>query len=161
MGSGANLEAGRRYHVECRVRGSFVTLRVDGVDVAMANLPVSLPQSQVGLWCQEFGIRATRADETYGPGIIIADVVRQIDEARLVIAEISPANPNVYYEVGYAHARGKPAILIADRTIEKLPFDVSPFRTLFYENTIDGKGKVEDGLRKHLKAIVNVGGAAG
>jgi len=35
----------------------------------------------------------------------------------------------------------------------KLPFDVSPFRTLFYENTIAGKAKIVEGLRKHLAAI--------
>jgi hypothetical protein len=57
--------------------------------------------------------------------------------------------------VGYAHARGKPTILIADRGIEKLPFDVSPFRTLFYENSIDGKRRIEEGLRKHIKAILD------
>jgi hypothetical protein len=108
--------------------------------------------------CKEFGVEAVRADETYGPGLIIADVVRQIDEAKFIIAEITPANPNVYYEVGYAHARGKPTILIAERGIEKLPFDLSPFRTLFYENSIDGKRRVEEGLRRHIKAILDPSG---
>ena len=87
--------------------------------------------------------------------MIIADVVRQIDDSKLVIAEISPVNANVYYEVGYAHARGKPTILIADRNVERLPFDVSPFRTLFYDNTIDGKRRVEEGLRRHLTAVLD------
>ena len=72
-----------------------------------------------------------------------------------MIAEITPVNPNVYYEVGYAHARNKPTILIADKTVEKLPFDVSPFRTLFYENTIDGKDKIERGFRNHLRAVLS------
>jgi len=34
-----------------------------------------------------------------------------------------------------------------------LPFDVSPFRVLMYEKTIDGKHQIEDGLRSHLTAI--------
>lgn len=105
--------------------------------------------------CKEFNVDARRADETYGPGLIIADVAKQIDEAKIVIAEITPVNPNVYYEVGYAHARNKPTILIADRAIEKLPFDVSPFRMLFYENTIEGKDKIETGLRNHLRAVLS------
>lgn len=192
------LVAGQPYRLECRVRGSIVRLLSEGVEVVAVNLPVALPQSQVGVWCQtsegdviirnfevatedpvafvvmqfstpfnelyeevirpvcgEFGVRAMRADDTYGPGLIIADVVRQIDESKLVIADISPVNANVYYEVGYAHARGKPTILIADRRVEKLPFDVSPFRTLFYDNTIDGKRRVEEGLRRHLKAVLD------
>ncbi len=102
--------------------------------------------------CEEFGISAIRADETYGPGVIITDIARQITEARLVVAEITPANPNVYYEVGYSHALNKPTILIAEKGTD-LPFDVSPFRVLFYENSIEGKRRVEEGFRKHLTAL--------
>jgi hypothetical protein len=105
--------------------------------------------------CESFGVRAVRADDTFGPGLIIADVVRQIDESKFVIAEITPQNPNVYYEVGYSHARGKPTILIAERKLEKLPFDVSPFRTLFYENSIDGKRRIEEGLKRHIKEVLS------
>jgi hypothetical protein len=103
--------------------------------------------------CTEFGLTAVRADETFGPGLIVADIVRQIAEATVVIAEISPPNPNVYYEVGYAHAMNKPTILIAERDT-KLPFDVSPFRTLFYSNSIQGKTQVEQAFRKHLQAVL-------
>lgn len=102
--------------------------------------------------CKELGLISVRADETYGPGLIIADIARDIIEAKLIIADITPSNPNVYYEVGYAHALNKPTILIAENQTQ-LPFDVSPFRILFYENTIGGKAKVEAGLRKHLEAI--------
>jgi hypothetical protein len=102
--------------------------------------------------CQDFGIDVIRADEDYGPGVIIADVAKQIVESKVIIAEITPTNPNVYYEVGYAHALNKPTILIAEKGT-KLPFDVSPFRILLYENSIGGKAKIEEGLRKHLQAI--------
>lgn len=102
--------------------------------------------------CDDLGLVAVRVDETYGPGLIIADITREIVEARVIVADITPANPNVYYEVGYAHALNKPTILIAEKPTQ-LPFDVSPFRVLFYENTIGGKAKVEAGLRKHLEAI--------
>jgi hypothetical protein len=102
--------------------------------------------------CNDLGLNSVRADETYGPGLIIADIAREIIEAKVIIADITPPNPNIYYEVGYAHALNKPTILIAEKPIQ-LPFDVSPFRVLFYENTIAGKAKVEAGLRKHLEAI--------
>jgi len=104
--------------------------------------------------CEEFNLNVVRADETYGPGLILADIVKQIYESRIIIAEISSANPNVFYEVGYAHALNKPTILIAEKTT-KLPFDVSPFRTLFYENTIAGKRKIEEGFRKHIAAALS------
>jgi hypothetical protein len=101
--------------------------------------------------CSDLNLLVVRADETYGPGLIIADIVKQLEESKIIIAEISSPNPNVFYEVGYAHALNKPTILIAEKNI-KLPFDVSPFRTLFYENTIAGKAKIEEGLKKHITA---------
>jgi hypothetical protein len=107
--------------------------------------------------CSEFGLEAKRADETFGPGMIIADVTREIAESEFVVAEITPANPNVYYELGYAHAIRKPTILLADRGMDRLPFDVSPFRVLFYENSIAGKKLFEEGLRKHVAAILSSG----
>jgi hypothetical protein len=102
--------------------------------------------------CDELGIEAIRADDMYGPGVIVYDIAQQIIGAQAVIAEITPVNANVYYEVGFAHALGKPTILLADKET-KVPFDVSPFRILFYENTIPGKSKFEAGLRRHLNAI--------
>lgn len=105
--------------------------------------------------CLEFGFDAVRADETFGPGMIVADIEKQIQEAKFIIADITPANPNVYYEVGYARAINKPTILLADRSTTKLPFDVSGFRTLFYDNTIGGKALIEEGLRHHIRAVLN------
>lgn len=82
------------------------------------------------------------------------DIIRGIETAQIIIAEITPANENVFYEVGYAHALKKPTILLANKKDrEKLPFDLSGFRVLFYENSIGGKRQVEEGLKKHLKAI--------
>jgi hypothetical protein len=110
----------------------------------------------IKLACTEFKLEALRADEMYGPGIIIKDVVDQIQRSQVVIADITPANPNVYFEVGYALALQKPIILLAARTTPetRLPFDVSAFRVLFYEDSIGGKAKLEEGLRKHLKQIL-------
>lgn len=101
---------------------------------------------------RELGYDVQRADDTYGPGLVIADIERQIAEARIIIAEITPGNLNVFWEVGYAHALRKPTILIAERET-KLPFDVAPFRVLFYDNSISGKNRVEQGLKQHLAAI--------
>lgn len=110
-------------------------------------------QSVVKPVCENMKIDAKRADDDFGPGMIIADVTARIRESAVVIAEITPANANVYYEVGYAHALNKPTILIAERGT-KLPFDISGFRVLMYENSIDGKSKFEAGLIKHLDAVL-------
>jgi nucleoside 2-deoxyribosyltransferase len=85
--------------------------------------------------------------------MILHDIAQGVVDSKIVVAEITPANQNVFYELGYAHALGKPTILLAEPG-KQLPFDISGHRVLFYENSIAGKKQVEDGLRKHLKAIL-------
>jgi hypothetical protein len=100
------------------------------------------------------GLEVDIASEFAGPGFIIKDIVDQIRRAEVIVADITPENPNVFYELGYADAIGKPAILLAERG-RKLPFDVSGMRVLFYENTIPGKKQLEEGLARHLAAILS------
>jgi hypothetical protein len=98
------------------------------------------------------GFDSRRGDDFAGPGQILADITRELKEASVVVAEISEANPNVYYEIGYAHAVGTPTILLARRG-QPLPFDISGFRCIFYDDSIGGKQRVEGELRRHLAAI--------
>lgn len=103
--------------------------------------------------CEEFDLECERADDYHSSNPIIEDIVNSIKIASVVIADITPDNPNVFYEVGYSHAIGKPTILLSDKKRSKLPFDLSSFRTLFYDNTIAGKTTVEEKLRKYLQNI--------
>jgi hypothetical protein len=99
------------------------------------------------------GFDVMRADEVFAPGLILQDVTRLIEESTVVIADISSLNPNVFYELGWAQARGKPTILLAERDT-KLPFDVSGFRVVLYDNTIAGKRALEVSLNKNLGTII-------
>lgn len=126
--------------------------------LAFVVMPFSPPYDDLNVEviqriCKSFELDALRADDVHGPGIIVNDIAKQITKSRLVIAEVTEPNPNVYYEVGYAHALQKDTILIAAEGT-KLPFDIAPFRTLFYANTIGGNRKVEAGLKRHLEAIL-------
>jgi hypothetical protein len=103
--------------------------------------------------CKSYEVNVLRADEVSGPGLIIGDIVRELATSQLVIADITPSNANVYFEVGYALALSKPTILLAQKGTA-LPFDVAGFRVLFYEDTIGGKKRLEDGLKRHLDAIL-------
>lgn len=113
----------------------------------------ALYQEVISPVCKSFGLKAVRADDIYNNGLIIEDIARSIREATVVIADITPNNPNVYYEVGYAHGIAKPTILLSERKRDALPFDVNGFRTIFYDNTIGGKGTVEAKLKHHLESI--------
>ena len=108
---------------------------------------------------------AYRVKDVYKPGVIIDDVIEGLETADVVIADVgslNPAdtvhhfNPNVYYEVGYAHRAGTPVILMADqRTLDGrgLPFDIHHFRCIPYTDSIAGKKPVEEDLTRHLQSL--------
>ena len=99
------------------------------------------------------GFEPIRGDDIAVPGIIINDIWSYITEASVIIAEISEANPNVYYEIGMAHALAKPTVLLAQRGTH-LPFDVGPHRCIFYENSIPGRARLQDALRQTLESLL-------
>jgi hypothetical protein len=102
------------------------------------------------------GFAPYRADDVYHPGLVLEDIIEGLVESEAIVAEITPPNPNVFYELGYAHALRKPTILLAERGRE-LPFDIRGYRCIFYDNTIGGKKEVETSLRKHLASIQGPG----
>src|SRR4051812_26839825 len=71
------------------------------------------------------GFKCLRADEIASSNNIIADVVAYLCDARLVIADLTGSNANVFYELGVRHALGKPTVLIA-QDLEDIPFDLRP-----------------------------------
>ncbi len=90
----------------------------------------------------ELGFVAERADDLEHNGEIIEEVRQAIEQYDVVVADTSGANPNVCYEVGYAHALRKPTILICGTGTE-LPFDLRGTNHLMYPNIV--------GLRESLK----------
>jgi nucleoside 2-deoxyribosyltransferase len=67
-------------------------------------------------------------------GQILEQIWGQLRRAETVVADLTHSNPNVYYEVGLAHALGKQIIFITqDR--DQLPFDVSTSRCVRYDKT--------------------------
>jgi hypothetical protein len=102
---------------------------------------------------EDEGFNPIRIDEVAGPNPVLADIKRHVSEAAVVIAEITPLNANVFYEVGYADALRKPLILLAQKGT-RLPFDVQGYRTVFYEDVIGGEVKLSKDLRKQLKVIL-------
>jgi len=78
------------------------------------------------------GLIATRADDLYRPGTIVNDIWKFTQDARIVLADLTHKNPNVFYELGLAHALAKPAILITE-SIDDVPFDLRSLRVLQYD----------------------------
>ncbi|MCM1363067.1 MAG: nucleoside 2-deoxyribosyltransferase [Clostridiales bacterium] len=78
------------------------------------------------------GYTLIRADKIIQADTITDSIINYIENASLVIADITEANPNVYYELGYRTALKKPIIQIAEKGTE-LPFDISLKRTFFFD----------------------------
>lgn len=99
------------------------------------------------------GFLPVRADSIFGPNPVLDDIKRLITEAGVIIAEITPLNANVFYEIGFGDALGKPLILLAQEGT-KLPFDLSGYRVVFYRDRIGAEGELTDKLRSNLRACL-------
>jgi hypothetical protein len=78
-------------------------------------------------------VEIIRADEERSGGFIHLSMYERLLLAEIVIADLTLANPNVFYELGIRHcARPRSTILIFSSQT-KLPFDVAPLRALPYK----------------------------
>jgi hypothetical protein len=80
-----------------------------------------------------FGLQVVRADGIEKPGMITRQIIEYIMRARLVIADLSFHNPNVFYELALRHATRLPIVQII-RAGERIPFDVHQMRTITIDN---------------------------
>lgn len=85
--------------------------------------------------CNEAGAYCERVDEQIFQERILDRIYNQIAKADVIIADLTGKNPNVFYEVGYAHALGKSAILLT-QNVDDIPFDFKHFPHIIYQNKI-------------------------
>ncbi|MBI5844211.1 MAG: hypothetical protein HZB23_06040 [Deltaproteobacteria bacterium] len=85
--------------------------------------------------CEEVGVYCERVDEQIFPGSMLDRIYNQISRADIIVADMTARNPNVFYEVGYAHALGKVVILLTQRA-EDIPFDLKHFLHIVYNSQI-------------------------
>jgi nucleoside 2-deoxyribosyltransferase len=81
-------------------------------------------------------------DEIEFVGGILDKIYNSIVNSKIIIAEVSSLNPNVYYELGYAHALNKPVILIT-KDISSAPFDLRNYNHIVYKNIVDLREKLK------------------
>lgn len=76
--------------------------------------PYSTIWSGISAACHDLRFKCDRGD-TLSPfgGFVMEQICASIAEADIVVGEMSDRNPNVFYEMGYAHALGKRTILLA------------------------------------------------
>ncbi|HET7229650.1 MAG TPA: hypothetical protein VFJ16_06600 [Longimicrobium sp.] len=85
--------------------------------------------------CKDAGAYCERVDEQVFEEQILERIYHQIAVADVVLAELTGQNPNVFYEVGYAHALGKRTILLTNKDSD-IPFDLKHYPHVVYDGSI-------------------------
>jgi len=106
---------------------------------------------------EKAGLKAVRADDDiFGTGKIIDQIWSGITSAKVLIAELTSRNPNVYYELGLAHALKKPVVLVCSNE-QDVPFDLKHIRVIYYDmhDPFWGSKLIEKVAENILSAISN------
>ena len=94
-----------------------------------------------------------RADDIKRPGTVTVQIIEQLLEAPLVVADLSDFNANVYYELAIRHAVKKPVIHLITKG-QEAPFDVNQMRYVSYDITaIESVEEAREELRQNVEAI--------
>jgi hypothetical protein len=99
---------------------------------------------------KEIGAYAERVDEQIFTEGILERIFNQISKADVIVADMTGRNPNVFYEVGYAHALGKIVLLLTQK-VDDIPFDLKHKQHIIYGNS----GSKIQNLRSELTLKLN------
>jgi hypothetical protein len=114
--------------------------KIDPSDTCFVMQPFALP---LGTYYEKIykpaiekaGLTPVRADaDIFGTGKIMDQVWTGLNAAKVLVAELTSRNPNVFYELGLAHALKKPVVLISSNE-EDVPFDLHHIRVIYYDVT--------------------------
>jgi hypothetical protein len=106
--------------------------------------------------CAELSVKCERLDADLSEQSIVQQIVNGIYDADVVIADITGANPNVFYELGISHALPYPnkTIVIAKKGT-KIPFDIHSFRIIQYDDEIkEGLRLLASQLRERMAKLI-------
>ena len=81
---------------------------------------------------KEAGFEPVRGDEIFSSGSVVEQLWEQIDKAKVLLADLTGKNPNVFYELGLAHADRKPVVFTSG-SLEDVPFDLRHLRVIVYD----------------------------
>jgi len=81
---------------------------------------------------KDAGFEPIRADGLFSAGSVMEQIWEQIRRSKVLLADLTGKNPNVFYELGLAHALKKPVVFVSG-DLEDVPFDLRHLRVVIYE----------------------------
>lgn len=102
--------------------------------------------------CKSQGFTAKRADDIFGSSNIIDDIWQLIANSKIIVADCTGKNPNVFYELGIAHTLGKNVIIIT-QSPDDIPFDIRHIRYIKYEYTPRSMKAFEASLGDFIREV--------
>lgn len=105
---------------------------------------------------QDAGLEAYRVDEDRSSSVLIDDIENNIRSSEICLADITPDNPNIWYEVGFAFADNRPVVMIcAKPRPTKPPFDVQHRHIIYYtQDSLSDFKKLQAEVTERLKAQI-------
>ncbi len=99
-------------------------------------------------------LQCERGDDVFGSNVVMDDIRHSINRARIVVADLTGRNANVFYEIGIAHTLNKDVLLLS-QSMSDVPFDLRHLRVLVYEYTPKGCKKLEVSIAENVNAMLN------
>ena len=99
--------------------------------------------------CNQLNLRCVRGDEEFIKGDIFSHILKLMVRSRFVIANIDGRNPNVFYELGVAHALSKLVIVITS-DIDAVPFDLQSRRLVIFKSPEDLLGSLNTEIARSV-----------
>ena len=103
----------------------------------------------------DMNLTCKRADDFFQSSVIMNDIMRCINEAEIIIADFSGRSPNVFLEVGIAHALRKNVILMA-QDLQDIPPKLQIIRCHIYKDDLSGAKEFPDVIRKAIFEIKGI-----
>lgn len=105
--------------------------------------------------CKEVGARLTLPEQIAARPLPIADqIYSEIARCDVIIADVSRPNPNIFYEIGLAHALGKPAVFLIQEGAGEVPLNLRNYSYLQYVMTSKGLAEFQHMLRRILEDFI-------
>ena len=102
------------------------------------------------------GCKGIRFPRRWYGGMISANLeviwVMSVYHSTVVVCDLTGRNPNVFYELGIAHALGKDVIPITQNTND-IPFDIQHHRYILYLNNSEGRSELRGKLAPRIRLL--------